>query len=213
MSNRFNKWRVGLAKTSKATFGQIATLLGGSEISDETIEDLNNRLDNYGLISRGSFFKTGAITVTDKTILKVHQAKDNTAAIVDSKLNFARADISEQVRTGLIEEMFNKNDKIIQKKSRQIDSLETALSVMREAASIPFEQIAKEVQVQYSHIEKFAYAHSIETTFNHASDTIPAFLVKWSRKTSRNTRARESKELAKWLKVRLNLDTLMVVQY
>ncbi len=40
MSNRFNKWRAGLAKTSKATFGQIATLLGGSEISDETYEEL-----------------------------------------------------------------------------------------------------------------------------------------------------------------------------
>jgi fused signal recognition particle receptor len=35
-----NKWRDGLAKTSKATFGQIATLLGASEISDETYEEL-----------------------------------------------------------------------------------------------------------------------------------------------------------------------------
>jgi fused signal recognition particle receptor len=40
MSDIFNKWRKGLAKTSKATFGQIATLLGASEISDETYEDL-----------------------------------------------------------------------------------------------------------------------------------------------------------------------------
>jgi fused signal recognition particle receptor len=40
MSNIFNKWKEGLAKTSKATFGQIATLLGVSEISDETFEDL-----------------------------------------------------------------------------------------------------------------------------------------------------------------------------
>jgi len=35
-----NKWRDGLAKTSKATFGKIATLLGTSEISDETYEEL-----------------------------------------------------------------------------------------------------------------------------------------------------------------------------
>lgn len=40
MSDRFTKWKNGLAKTSKATFGQIATLLGTSEISDETYEDL-----------------------------------------------------------------------------------------------------------------------------------------------------------------------------
>jgi fused signal recognition particle receptor len=35
-----NKWKNGLAKTSKATFGQIVSLLGASEISDETYEDL-----------------------------------------------------------------------------------------------------------------------------------------------------------------------------
>lgn len=40
MANIFNKWKQGLAKTSKATFGQIATLIGASEISDETFEDL-----------------------------------------------------------------------------------------------------------------------------------------------------------------------------
>ncbi|MEE9187917.1 MAG: signal recognition particle-docking protein FtsY [Anaerolineales bacterium] len=40
MSNRISKWKIGLAKTSKATFGQIATLLGASEISDSTYEEL-----------------------------------------------------------------------------------------------------------------------------------------------------------------------------
>jgi fused signal recognition particle receptor len=40
MSETINKWRKGLAKTSQATFGQIATLLGVSEINDETYENL-----------------------------------------------------------------------------------------------------------------------------------------------------------------------------
>jgi len=40
MANLLNKWKHGLAKTSKATFGQIASLIGASEISDETFEDL-----------------------------------------------------------------------------------------------------------------------------------------------------------------------------
>lgn len=40
MSNLINQWRTGLAKTSKATFGQISALFGASEISDETYEDL-----------------------------------------------------------------------------------------------------------------------------------------------------------------------------
>lgn len=40
MSSILNKWKNGLAKTSKATFGQIAALLGASEITDETFEEL-----------------------------------------------------------------------------------------------------------------------------------------------------------------------------
>jgi fused signal recognition particle receptor len=36
----FNKWKDGLAKTSKSTFGQIAALIGASEVTDETFEDL-----------------------------------------------------------------------------------------------------------------------------------------------------------------------------
>ena len=40
MSNILNKWKEGLAKTSKSTFGQIASMLGATDITDETFEDL-----------------------------------------------------------------------------------------------------------------------------------------------------------------------------
>ncbi|MCB2203010.1 signal recognition particle-docking protein FtsY [bacterium] len=38
--NIFNKWRNGLEKTRKVTFGRIANFLGASELDDETWEDL-----------------------------------------------------------------------------------------------------------------------------------------------------------------------------
>ncbi len=38
--NIFNKWRKGLEKTRKVTFGRIANFLGASELNDETWEDL-----------------------------------------------------------------------------------------------------------------------------------------------------------------------------
>jgi fused signal recognition particle receptor len=44
MNNLFSKWRDGLSRTSKATFGQIATLLGTSEITEETWDDLETLL-------------------------------------------------------------------------------------------------------------------------------------------------------------------------
>ena len=40
MADLFAKWRSGLAKSSKATFGRIATLFGATEITDETWDEL-----------------------------------------------------------------------------------------------------------------------------------------------------------------------------
>lgn len=40
MDDLFAKWRSGLAKSSKATFGRIATIFGATEITDETWDEL-----------------------------------------------------------------------------------------------------------------------------------------------------------------------------
>ena len=40
MNNILSKWKSGLARTSKATFGQLATLFGATEISDGTWDEL-----------------------------------------------------------------------------------------------------------------------------------------------------------------------------
>ena len=40
MAEFFAKWKSGLAKTSKTAFGQLATLFGATEITQETWDDL-----------------------------------------------------------------------------------------------------------------------------------------------------------------------------
>ncbi len=44
MATFLNKWKQGLAKTSKATFGQIATFLGATQITAETWDELEGLL-------------------------------------------------------------------------------------------------------------------------------------------------------------------------
>ncbi len=44
MADLFSKWKSGLAKSSKATFGRLTTLFGASEITTETWDDLENLL-------------------------------------------------------------------------------------------------------------------------------------------------------------------------
>jgi len=44
MNNILSKWKSGLARTSKATFGQLATLFGATEITEDTWEELEELL-------------------------------------------------------------------------------------------------------------------------------------------------------------------------
>ena len=44
MSSLFNKWKTGLAKTSKTAFGQIATFFGATQISIDTWDELEAML-------------------------------------------------------------------------------------------------------------------------------------------------------------------------
>lgn len=44
MTDLFSKWRIGLTKSSKAAFGRLATLLGATEITTETWDDIETLL-------------------------------------------------------------------------------------------------------------------------------------------------------------------------
>jgi len=79
MDNIFNKWRQGLEKTSRSTFGRIATLFGATEIDDDIwdeleailvqadvgvettldiVQSLKNRVDEEGIVRTGDLQKT-----------------------------------------------------------------------------------------------------------------------------------------------------------
>ncbi len=44
MTDVLSRWRAGLSKTGKAAFGRVASLLGATEITDETWDDLETLL-------------------------------------------------------------------------------------------------------------------------------------------------------------------------
>jgi fused signal recognition particle receptor len=44
MADLFSRWKAGLARTSKATFGRLASIFGATEITDDTWEQLESML-------------------------------------------------------------------------------------------------------------------------------------------------------------------------
>jgi fused signal recognition particle receptor len=88
MNNIFSKWKTGLARTSKATFGQLATLLGATEITDDTWEQLEALLINADI----------GVDTTLNIVNKLEDRVDNEGITKTSDLNNM---LVEELRTHL----------------------------------------------------------------------------------------------------------------
>lgn len=124
--------------------------------------------------------------------------------------------VSKELRIGIIEDLYKKNEDLLKNKDKQIEFLEDKL-IHYQKDSLPLSSIQRELSIQYEHIQRFGFSTSIEFNNMGKSDTIPTCLVQWDKylSSTRRTslRKKEEDKLAKWLQVRLQLDTLRVINY
>jgi fused signal recognition particle receptor len=76
MNNVLSKWKSGLARTSKATFGQLATIFGATEITDDTWEKLEALLIHADV----------GVDTTIKILDKLEDRSDREGIIKESDL-------------------------------------------------------------------------------------------------------------------------------
>ncbi len=79
-----------------------------------------------------------------------------------------------------------------------------------ERLQIPFDELTKEVKINYEHIERLSYSSVISSNFSKI-DTIAVFTAKWDEaKINSDGVGKEIKKLYRWLKLKYDLDTLVV---
>lgn len=78
-----------------------------------------------------------------------------------------------------------------------------------EALQIPFEELTKEVAINYENIDRLSYSSVISSNFKKL-DTIAEFTVKWNNAIKADAIAKEQNKLERWLKQKYKLDTLVV---
>jgi hypothetical protein len=164
----------------------IEISLLGAPLSKEEIANFNNKLLERGL---------------RKTQLIVHQASalDGEAAV---RLN-------QELRAGILEDLYKRNEAALQNKDEQIHLLEQELLRYR-LSNVSYKKLAQEIQVQYPKVEKVGFSRLAETDMGSMqTDTIPTILVRWREYPGK---AREQ-QLANWLQLRLDLDTVRVLSY
>jgi fused signal recognition particle receptor len=78
MSDFFSKWRDGLARTSKAAFGRIATIFGATEIEDETWDELETILvqADVGVDTTQDVIKSLQQTVEEEGLVNTSQLQE-----------------------------------------------------------------------------------------------------------------------------------------
>lgn len=132
--------------------------------------------------------------------LRVHQGSDQSSEIAER--------LSSEVRAGILEDLYVRNQQVVEDKDARIRLLEQEL-VRYRASGIPFEKISREAKINYRNIEEMSYANNVTTNFSRI-DTVPTFNVKWDKSLSASVRENERNKLSQWLRVRLSLDTLSV---
>ena len=167
------------------TISRIDIFIMGEPIERQMQEQLQRQMLQDGL---------------EHTILKIHQPKDVSGDIAGR--------LSKEVRVGILEDLYQRNEELITQKDERIDNLENEIR-KHQKDDIPFAGISKEITINYPEIERLSYSVSLEMNGTKI-DTIPTFLVRWNTKSGKK---KNQEKMQNWLMQRLELDTLRIVEY
>jgi len=110
-----------------------------------------------------------------------------------------------------MEELRTRDSLDLLSQSEQIRYLENKVKQLSklERQYIAFDELIKEVHVNYEHIDQFSYANVIHSNFTK-TDTVSVFSVQWQNDLKEADKLKDKGKLEAWLKLKLKLDTLVV---
>ncbi|MEM1218867.1 MAG: DUF389 domain-containing protein [Bacteroidota bacterium] len=116
--------------------------------------------------------------------------------------------MQENMRSELLS-MIEADQSIEDEKKQTISRLQFTLDSLRNDRNI-FKGIAREAKILFPDLESVSYAK-----MDHAQDTLlqtyPTLLLEWPSNKSRRSRQRDERKLQEYVKIRANLDTLILV--
>ncbi|MFV9550051.1 DUF389 domain-containing protein [Algibacter sp. PT7-4] len=169
-----------------------------------------NYTDNEG--SKIELNTFGLDEIPESTVALLQSRMRNYSALYNSELvinqnrskNLDNFKYMEQLRTRDSLDLLSQTQKIayLENKVQQLSKLEKNY--------VAFDELAKEVKINYETIEQLSYANVINSNFTKM-DTISVFSVKWVDSLAKeDLRVKDKQKLEKWLKLKLKLDTLVI---
>ena len=180
----------------------------GKPVEDKEIDRWREKLKFYNLTCEKKFFRK--LMLPDTTYIQVYQAKDDSEKL-QKQFQELNQTLKNELRVGVLEEIYEKNQKIIEDKDQKIKLLENEL-IKYKKSQIPMEQLKKEIEIQYPQIKSFAYGQTVKIVNDSITDTIPTFIIDWKYKYNYYKRRSIKDKLSKWLTVRFDFDTVSVIE-
>jgi hypothetical protein len=160
-----------------------------------------------------AFNTFGLDKIPESTIDLLKSRKSAYPALAETRVIFNQSRPDEQFDNMKYMERLRYRDSLdLINQSEKIAFLEARVKTLSalEQKVIPFNQVVKEVNINYEALESFSYASEISSNFKN-SDTIAVFTVKWDKsKINNRDISKEEDKLGRWLKTKLQLDTLVV---
>jgi uncharacterized hydrophobic protein (TIGR00271 family) len=162
----------------------------GKDIPDDSIPVLEGILKKEGL--KNTDLKI--IQESDLDLEKVRNMDDKLANL-NSVVN--QLEIAQDEK--------NAQQSLIQGLVRKVDSLQYR--------TVPFEKIGKEAKAVFPDIVELSFGRMQRTNFSNEVRQDPVWLVDWDRRKSTAAILNDEKKLKAFLKVRADLDTVVLIRY
>ncbi len=135
--------------------------------------------------------------------LRIYQGADQSGEMA--------AKLSGEIKAGILEDLYVKNEQLIQDKDEQIRFLENEIALLK-IQNVPFKALSEELKINYEGVETFSYSNKITTNFQE-TDTLPVINIRWKKDVRPVERKNDLKKIEAWLKFKLKLDTIEVTEY
>jgi uncharacterized hydrophobic protein (TIGR00271 family) len=172
----------------------------GKYLPQDTLVRMQNSLKDYQL---------------DKTRLKVLQQglDDDKVAKTAAELREEMQNLNQDLRLGILEDLYRKNDTLLKSKDERITFLENEIINMgklRAGDSLPLLQVMDEVKTLFPSLKGFAVDKSPMVLMDDSVriDTLPRLNLYWKPKVW--LPKKEKRKLIEFLKTRLHLDSVSV---
>ena len=154
----------------------------------------------------------GLDEIPESTISVLKGRMADYRALANSELIFNQNRNKNIDNIKYMEQLHSRDSLDLLSQSQKIAFLEDRVRFLSklERNYIAFDELTKEVKINYETIEQFSYANVINSNFSKM-DTLSVFYVKWADSLAEEgTRKKDKEKLEKWLKLKLNLDSLVV---